>query len=110
MDDLNDIIQKLINQENVEDPNELSRYLIVFTANLYTISKQTTDADIAYAKLWSEKRTEYESDKSCDMGLKASREWKEWQNKKSAEKMATELIRSLKKRLAILQDKASGMY
>jgi hypothetical protein len=104
MDKLNDIIKKLI-EGKTEDPDELSRYLVQFSSHLYEISKASTLAEIAYAKKWTEGRSKFTSDKQCEMALKDSKEWLEMQNRRSAEKMSQELIRSLKKRLQVLSDK-----
>ena len=104
MQELNKIIEKLISGDT-EDPDELSRYLVQFSANMYEISKTATLAEQKYAEKWTAERAKYSSDKQCDTALKSSPEWLEMQNRRSAEKMSVSLIQSLKKRLAVLQDK-----
>lgn len=103
MNDLNLIIQRILN-EPIDDPDILSEHLVKFSAHLYNIGKAKTDAEIAYAKVWSARRSEFKSDKQCDMSLKAVPEYQELKNRESAYLMAVEVIRSLKKRLAVLSD------
>jgi hypothetical protein len=104
MDKLNDII-KILLEGKTDDPDILSDYLLQFTANMYFISKDATEAEVAYAKKWTEKRANYSSDRQCEMALKAEPEWIQMQNRRSAEKMAKEMVMSLKKKLQILSDK-----
>jgi len=110
MESLNEIIKKLIAGEGLDDPNTLSNYLISFTARLYEIDKAVTEAEIAYATKWEEERSNYQSDKRCDMAMKKTQEWKEMENKKSAAKMSLELLRSLKRRLGVLETQAKSNY
>ena len=110
MNELNEIIQKLIAREGIDDPNTLSDHLISFTARLYEIGKAVTDSEIAFANVWEAERTKYQSDRACDMALKKHPAWKEMQNKKSAEKMAIELLRSLKRKLGVLENQARSNY
>lgn len=111
MESLNDIVKKLIAGENLDDPNILSNYLVVFTAHLYEIDKSVTEAEIEFAKVWEAERHKYQSDKACDMALRKTPEWKNKENKKSAAKMSIELLRSLKRRLGVIeQEKRSNVY
>ena len=102
MNDLNDIVKGVLSGDN-DDPDKLSNDLMKMTASIYDVGKRVTEYEIAVARKWSEVRTNYQSDKACDMALKLSDEWKALKNAESAKNMLIELIRSSKKRLAYLQ-------
>lgn len=103
MNELNAIIQRLINGE-ADDPEQLSKDLLVMSANLFNVGQEVTAADIAYVKKWNEERIKHKTDKSCDMAIKAMPEYAEWEKKKNAYKMIVDVIRSAKKRLMILSE------
>lgn len=101
--EVKDIITKL--SENIIDkPNELSRYLIVLTANLWKYGKTRIEKDVLQAKKWGEIRLTCDTDGQTDKRIKATEEWKNWQMAIISEKTVLELIRSLKKRLQSLGD------
>ncbi len=101
-----DIIVKL-SGTLVDDPDELSKYLIVLSANMWTYGRDRIDADMAQAKKWSEIRSSNQAvttDGQADKRIKATEEWRAWQMAIVSEKTVLELIRSLKKRLQSLND------
>lgn len=107
--EIQDIVQKLLNGEDVS-PRELSKDLLTLTAYLYNAGREVTDAERAYAAKWQELRPNYKTDKACDLGIMALSEYDEREKKRSGYKMLIELIRSCKKRLAILQDEAHNAF
>src|SRR3990167_6907563 len=101
MSQVNNIMQKLIAGE-VDDPNELSKDLLILAANLYNVGQAITKSEITYAKKWTEERIKYKTDKETDVALKSSPEWLDWEQNKNAYKMMIEVIRASKKRLQVL--------
>ena len=112
MKELNDIIVQLMNidGEIYENPDELSKGLIVLSAHLYQIGARITEAECKYAGKWTAERIKYQSDKACEMALKMSEEYREMEARKNAQKMTIEIIRSIKKRLSVLSDEAKTIY
>ena len=100
---INDIVLRL-STEQVDNPNDLSSYLVLLTANLWKYGKETLDKEVAYATKWQELRANHETDKATDMAAKITEEYHDWQMAKVSEKTLLEIIRSLKKRLSSLTD------
>ena len=97
---VNDIIKKL-KEGKLDDPNSLSGDLIILSASLMTAYNFDTDAEIAYAKKWTDLKLEFAdfSDKRIDMLVKGSEEYKILRQAKASIKTMEEVIRALKKRL-----------
>jgi len=106
---VNDIVKKLIDGV-CDDPDELSKDLLILSANMYNVGQSITTSEIKYAKKWTEERTKYKTDKETDTALKASQEYKDLEQNKNAYKMMLEVIRSAKKRLQVLSDNTSMKY
>ena len=98
-----DIILSL-SSSKMDDPETLSSYLIVLTANLWSYGKERIEADANQAKKWGELRKECETDGQADKKIKSTEEWKNWQLSIVKEKTVLELIRSIKKRLQSMSD------
>jgi hypothetical protein len=101
--EVKDIILKL-SKNIIDNPGELSKYLIVITANLWKYGQDRVEKDVLQAKKWAEIRLTCETDGQTDKRIKATQEWKDWQLATITEKTVLELIRSLKKRLTSLSD------
>jgi hypothetical protein len=101
--EVKDIITKL-SDNLIDDPEELSKYLIVLTANLWKYGKMRIEKDIIQSKKWAEIRLTCKTDKEADIKIKATDEWRDWQISIITEKTVLELIRSIKKRLQSLGD------
>lgn len=99
----NEIMLKLSTQMP-DNPDELSRYLVVLTANLWKYGQETVNSEIAYAKKWEEVRLNSETDGQANMRIKTFKEYQDWQMAKVSEKTILEIIRSLKKRLSSMTD------
>jgi hypothetical protein len=102
----NEIMLKL-STEIINNPNELSEYLVYLTANLWKYGQQTIKAEIEYARKWQAVRQECETDGQANMKIKSSPEYESWKGAQVAEKTLLEIIRSLKKRLQTLGDEMS---
>jgi hypothetical protein len=94
----NEIILKL-STEIIDNPDELSRYLVFLTANMWQYGKKTVEAEIAYAKKWDEVRMASETDGRANIKIKFHPEYLSWKMAQVSEKTLLEIIRSLKKRL-----------
>ena len=103
----NDIVKKL-NNGMIDDPNELSKYLIILSASLYQGGLMETKTQIAYAKKWEDKRLECKTDRACDMAIMNEPEYWEWQKARTAVRAIIEIIRAIKKRLQNLSDEMSS--
>ena len=101
--EVKNIISKL-SDHIIDNPNELSKYLIILTANLWKYGKDKIEKDVIQSQKWGEIRLECKTDGQADKRIKATDEWKEWQMAIVKEKTVLELIRSLKKRLQSLGD------
>jgi hypothetical protein len=101
--DVKDIVLKL-STSMVDNPDELSRYLVVLTANLWTYGKKKIEADVEQSKVWGNIRAECDTDGQADKRIKSTEEWKTWQMAIVTERTVVELIRSLKSRLKSLSD------
>lgn len=104
---INDIIKDL-SERMIDSPDELSKYLIVLTANLWKYGKDKIEKDVIQANKWTEIRLTCETDGQADKRIKATEEWKNWQISIVLEKTVLELIRSLKKRLQSLGEELKG--
>jgi hypothetical protein len=98
------IITNYVNGEGLDDPNELSKNLIVLSAYFGVLGKEETEWDIKLAKKWEEIKPSCKTDKEADMKVKAEPEFAHLENTKSRRKMTLEIIRAIKKRLAVLSD------
>ena len=101
--DVKDIIVKL-STNMVDNPDELSKYLVLLTANLWKFGRDRVEKDSIQAKKWGELRTTCDTDGQTDKLIKATEEWSAWQMATVSEKTVVELIRSLKARLKSLSD------
>ncbi|MDE2015904.1 MAG: hypothetical protein KGI72_05275 [Patescibacteria group bacterium] len=88
----------------IDDPNRLSGYLILLTANLWIYGRDRVEADAKQALKWAELRKECETDGQTDKKIKTTDEWEKWQMAVISEKTVLELIRSIKKRLQSIAD------
>ncbi|MDE2016027.1 MAG: hypothetical protein KGJ89_05495 [Patescibacteria group bacterium] len=88
----------------IDDPNRLSGYLILLTANLWIYGRDRMEAESKEAEKWAEVRKECETDGQANKEIKATEEWKKWQMAVVSEKTVLELIRSIKKRLQSIAD------
>lgn len=100
---INEIISKLSKQE-VENPKELSNYLVMMTANFWKYGKDTLTADTICSKKWQEIRLNCKTDGQANIRIKAEPEYYTWQMSRIAEKTLLELIRSVKSRLRSFND------
>ena len=109
MSQVNDIVKKLIDG-NCDDPNELSKDLLILSANMYNAGQEITKSEIKYAEKWIQERSKYKTDKETDLAMKASEEYQKLEQNKNAYKTMLEIIRSAKKRLQVLSDNTSLKY
>ena len=100
---INDIMLKL-STETVDNPDELSKYLIFLTANLWKYGKETIEKEQLYAKKWQELRSELDTDGQANIRIKITEEYHDWQMARVLEKSLVEMLRSIKKRLTSLVD------
>lgn len=106
---VNEIIKKLKAGE-LDNPNELSNFLVILSASLFEAGEFETEAEIEYSKKWAEIKNEDYTDKMTDALAKQTDEYRIWQKMRNSQKCLIETIRSLKKKLANLQDEyKSGM-
>jgi len=101
MTSVNEIVTKLKSGE-LDSPDELSKYLVVLSAQMDTAGNLELEAEIGYAQKWKELKLEEDkrTDKMTDMMAKGTDEYKQWQRYRIINKTIQECIRSLKKRLA----------
>jgi|TARA_Y100000310_G_C20669163_1_gene809306 hypothetical protein len=106
MKTINEIIKELRNDELKENPAKLSEYLVVLSASLNEAGNFELDAEMDYVKKWEEIKLSEEkmTDKMVDMKSKQTDEYKTWQQFRIANKTIQEVIRSIKKRLASLNN------
>ena len=97
--EVNEIIKRLKNGE-LDNPDELSNFLVVLSASLWTAGNFELDADIACAGKWQEIKPTCKTDRECDQKIKLTEEYKLWQQTRIANKTTQECIKSLKKKLA----------
>ena len=101
-----DEIVKKLQSGMSENPDELSRYLIVLSAKLFQASSLETKAEIEYVKKWQELKQPEDSDKKTDMLAKGTDEYIKWRGAVATGRTMLEMIRAIKKRLTLL----SGEY
>ena len=103
--EVNEIIKKLRAGE-LDNPNELSNFLVILSASLFEAGEFEVEAQIEYAKKWSEIKESEEkiTDKMADMKCMQTDEYRIWQKMRNSQKVLIETIRSLKKKLMNLQD------
>lgn len=106
---VNEIIQKILSGD-CDNPDVLSKDLLILSANQYSVGQDITKWEIAYSKKWNEERTKFKTDKACDMALKQTEEYQKWEQAKNAYRMMKEVIMAGKKRLAVLSDEGKSMY
>ena len=63
----------------VDDPNRLSGYLILLTANLWVYGRDKIEAEAKHAEKWGEIRASCDTDGQADKRAKLTEEWKAWQ-------------------------------
>lgn len=107
--ELNEIFIKLLNGE-VDDPNQLSKWVIQLSAHLFNLDKNRIQSEQNWSKLWELKRSDFKSDKQCEMSLRSSPEWLDFEKSKTNYRMCLEIIRASKKRLTVLSDMAQNSY
>ena len=98
---INDIIKEL-SEKMSDNPDELSKYLVIITANLLKYGQDRIDKDVLQSKKWVEIRLDCETDGQADKRIKAADEWRNWQMSIVMEKNLLEMIRSIKSRLKSL--------
>jgi len=99
---VNEIIKKLKAGE-LENPADLSDYVVILSASLFTGGQIELDLDIAYSDMWSKMRTNCKTDKECDMRAKGTQEYRDMMIAKITNKTIQQTIMALKKKLANLQ-------
>ena len=99
---VNEIV-KALKEGKLDSPDELSKYLVILSAQLDTAGNLELLAEIEYAKIWKDiKESDDRTDKMTDMMSKAEPEYKEWQKARNTTKTMIQMIQSIKKRLANL--------
>jgi len=96
--EVKDIIKKLADN-TIDNPEEISNYLVIITADSWRYGKDKIEKDILQAKKWAEIRLNCKTDSQADKMIKTTPEWKDWQMTIITERTIIELIRSLKARL-----------
>lgn len=104
---VNEIIFKL-STEIIDNPRELSQYLVYITANLWKYGEDVVQSEIDYAKKWSDIRSKCDTDGMANVLIKIEPEYKKWQISKVNEKTLIEIIRSLKKRLLSINNEINS--
>jgi len=97
-----DEIIKKVRNETLDAPMVVSDYIDKLSASIWEIGQAQIKSNIAYAIKWKDIRKHTSSDKQADMEIQITDEYKLREECKYAEKTVIEVIRSLKKRLAIL--------
>jgi len=95
-------IVKDLKEGNLESPDQLSKYLVILSAQLDTAGNLELLAEIEYAKVWKETKESEEkiSDKTTEMLAKITPQYLQWQKARNTTKTMEQCIMSLKKRLA----------
>lgn len=98
---VNEIV-KALKEGKLDSPDELSKYLVILSAQLDTAADMELLAEIEYAKVWKITKLEEDkrTDKMTEMMCKASPEYLVWQRARNTIKTMEQCIMSLKKRLA----------
>ena len=105
---INEIILRLASGADLT-PDQLSRDILTLSANIYQIRNRITEAEQGYAKKWEAERSKHQSDKACEMALRATEEWKTLESAKSGYQTTKEIIMAVKKRLTWLSDEMRMM-
>lgn len=108
---VNEIV-KALKEGKLDSPDELSKYLVILSAQLDTAGNLELMAEIEYAKVWKTIKEENigehlvgkttRTDKMTEMISKATPEYLDWQKARNTKKTMEQCIMSLKKRLANL--------
>lgn len=96
-----EIIEKLERGE-LDQPDVLSDYVVIFSASLQTAMDSELTTKIAYAKKWEEFRKGEKTDKACDMAIMKTDEFRLKEQAKNQIKVLESCILALKKKLSHL--------
>lgn len=110
MNKAGDIISLFLEGKLLDHPGQLSEALVILSGHMFNLGTKIIEAEVAYAKKWEELRPNCKTDKECDIKLKTQPEYTEMEQAKFAYKTTQEVIRSVKKRLAVLSDEAKLNY
>ena len=92
-----------LREGKLENPGELSDYLVILSASLQTAGGFELDADIDFGQKWGELRLDCKTDRECDMKAKQTQEYRIWKQAVINNRTIQETIRALKKKLDNLQ-------
>lgn len=94
---VSEILTNLKDSEKVDlaTPEILYKYLLILSAHINQAGMMILEADIAYAKKWTELKGDL-TDKATDMAIKAEPEYKTLEQAKYAKEALIETIRSIK--------------
>lgn len=109
MNELNKIVGKWM-VGDCDNPDELSKEILILSAHIYTVRQEATKLEIEYARKYEEIRGKYKTEKQTEMGMKLESIFSDLESRKSAVKMIDDLIKSAKKRLGYLQEGAKLNY
>lgn len=104
---INEIIEKL-RAGNLDDPKQLSDFLVMMSASLLSAKTFETEGEIEMARRWLELKKvpkengKEKSDSHIDMEVKLTEEYKLWKKMKNANEAIEEVIMSLKKKLGTI--------
>jgi len=101
--EINDIIKDL-RDGRLDSPNVLADYLVKLSASLYDTGMREAEAEILYLKRWAELKLDDNTDKMTDALSKQTDEYIKYRQLQIITKTTIECIRSLKKKLANLED------
>jgi len=99
------IIEKL-KSGNLDDPKQLSDFLVMLSATLMTASNFEAEAEIEKNKVWLKLKNNVisngkeRSDKYIDMAVTQEPEWREWRKMRDSNDAIKETIMALKKKLS----------
>lgn len=105
MSQTTEIIEKL-KSGNLDDPKQLSDFLVMLSATLMTASNFEAEAEIEKNKVWLVLKGELKangkekSDKQVDMEVTQKPEWREWRKMRDSNEAIRETIMALKKKLS----------
>ena len=99
-----DEIIKKLKEGEFESPSELSNYVVILSASLYTAGNFELDAEIEYMKKWEAIKLSGEmTDKMAEAKAKQTEEYKLYKQAQIANKTIQQTIMALKKKLTNLQ-------
>lgn len=104
---VNEIIKNL-KDGKLENPAELSDYVVMLSASLFTGGQIELDLDINYSDMWMKMRPTCKTDKECDMRAKGTQEYRDMMIAKITNKTIQQTIMALKKKLSNLQFEMSS--